>query len=92
MPPAQVPCKFFKAGYCSRGETCWFKHEAPKAKAGEGEPAAAASTVPATAAEDEEPCAICFDKPETYGLMTGCDHVFCLSKLCLSLSIKFLKN
>ncbi|KAI5858940.1 hypothetical protein BZA05DRAFT_330335 [Tricharina praecox] len=26
-----------------------------------------------------ETCSICFDKPETYGLMTGCDHIFCLS-------------
>lgn len=27
---------------------------------------------------EEDQCAICFEKPTTYGLMTGCDHVFCL--------------
>ncbi|KAA8913785.1 hypothetical protein FN846DRAFT_928630 [Sphaerosporella brunnea] len=75
-PPAQTPCKFFKAGYCSRGEKCWFEHEAPKEKTAKVDTHA---TVAAETSKDEEPCAICFEKPETYGLMTGCDHVFCLT-------------
>lgn len=33
MPPnraamAQTPCRFFQAGYCARGDTCWYKHDA----------------------------------------------------------------
>lgn len=34
--------------------------------------------------DTEECCAICFEVPSTYGLLTNCDHVFCLCR-CLSL-------
>lgn len=30
-------------------------------------------------APEGEPCAICYEVPTTYGLLTSCDHVFCLS-------------
>lgn len=33
--------------------------------------------------DTEECCAICFEVPSTYGLLTNCDHVFCLCR-CLS--------
>lgn len=81
IPPAQLSCKFFRAGYCARGDTCWFKHEAPTSPA-PVEPPDATSPAPASGASDDEaePCAICFDKPETFGLMTGCNHVFCLGR------------
>ncbi|KAL7280758.1 hypothetical protein ACG7TL_005702 [Trametes sanguinea] len=29
--------------------------------------------------EEENLCAICYDKPVTYGLLTDCSHVFCIS-------------
>ena len=82
LPPNQIPCRFFQAGCCTRGEKCWYRHDIERPTM--PEPVAAASTPNATDAPassdstEVETCSICFDKPETYGLMTGCDHIFCL--------------
>lgn len=27
LPANQVPCRYFAAGYCQRGEECYFKHD-----------------------------------------------------------------
>ncbi|KAJ3006354.1 hypothetical protein NUW54_g3970 [Trametes sanguinea] len=65
-------CRFYAAGYCRRGESCWFLHTDPAKVASGSQPKACPQ-------EDEEECAICYDKPVTYGLLAGCSHVFCLS-------------
>ncbi|KAJ7155556.1 hypothetical protein C8R43DRAFT_1000407 [Mycena crocata] len=58
-------CRFYAAGFCKRGAQCWFSHEKGKEK---------------EAIDDEDDlCSICFDKPITYGLLTGCSHVFCIT-------------
>ncbi|CAK5273946.1 unnamed protein product [Mycena citricolor] len=58
-------CRFFAAGFCKRGSECWFAHIKGKDKG---------------AIEDEDDlCSICFDKPVTYGLLTGCSHIFCIT-------------
>ena len=74
------------AGYCRRGDSCWFKHVKP-----------ASSQVTLEDAVEDDPCSICFEKPTTYGLLGewriwswgqhtnrssgGCSHVFCLECL-----------
>ncbi|KAF7356743.1 hypothetical protein MVEN_01009300 [Mycena venus] len=58
-------CRFYAAGFCKRGAQCWFPHTKGKEK---------------EVIEDEDDlCSICFDKPVTYGLLTGCSHIFCIT-------------
>lgn len=79
LPASQVPCRYFAAGYCQRGPTCFYKHDlssltlpglenADKGKKTREPP------------ENTDTCAICYEIPATYGLLTSCDHVFCLCK------------
>ncbi|PCH44244.1 hypothetical protein WOLCODRAFT_138851 [Wolfiporia cocos MD-104 SS10] len=59
-------CRYFAAGYCVRGDKCWFRHATPE---------------PIATPEDEEEedlCCICYEKPVTFGLLGGCSHVFCV--------------
>ncbi|KAF7770559.1 hypothetical protein Agabi119p4_6533 [Agaricus bisporus var. burnettii] len=60
-------CKFYAQGFCRRGDQCWFKH-----------------TVDVPSADDDrdsqnDPCSICFEMPVTYGLLSGCSHIFCIT-------------
>lgn len=81
---SQITCKYFAAGNCTRGDSCWFKHDSStrtrRSMNTNGAVPASQSTAAASSrnGNPDDPCAICFDKPQTYGLMTGCDHVFCL--------------
>lgn len=78
LPPADIPCRYFQAGYCSRGTRCWYKHEPREEKLAAGR---VVTKKDMDASEKQkEPCAICFETPDMYGLMMDCDHVFCLSK------------
>lgn len=58
-------CRYYAAGFCRRGENCWYLHtrtgDAPKS-------------------EDDEydVCCICYEKPVTYGLLEGCSHQYCV--------------
>ncbi|KAH0611909.1 uncharacterized protein H6S33_009961 [Morchella sextelata] len=89
LPPSSVPCRFFLKGYCSRGSTCWYAHDVAAVPGVEDVVINTTAAVDekgkcsASAADDktdtEECCAICFEVPSTYGLLTNCDHVFCLS-------------
>ncbi|KAI0343247.1 hypothetical protein BDW22DRAFT_1329630 [Trametopsis cervina] len=63
-------CKFYAAGFCKRGATCWFVH---------AQPDAAPTQDPDTGvASEDDVCCICIEKPTTYGLMGGCSHIFCI--------------
>ncbi|KAI0352366.1 hypothetical protein OH77DRAFT_1409242 [Trametes cingulata] len=65
-------CRFYAAGFCRRGEKCWFVH---------ADPSKVASTSKAASPPEEEEdslCSICYDKPVTFGLLVGCSHIFCL--------------
>ncbi|KAF9485502.1 hypothetical protein BDN70DRAFT_795621 [Pholiota conissans] len=72
-PPVLTPydssktCRFYLQGYCKRGDKCWFRHTESKDK----------GKNPATLDEEDDICSICFEKPITYGLLAGCNHVFC---------------
>ncbi|KAF7370748.1 hypothetical protein MSAN_00708100 [Mycena sanguinolenta] len=59
-------CRFYAAGFCKRGAKCWFIHTKGKEKAVETD-------------EEDDLCSICFDKPDTYGLLTDCSHIFCIT-------------
>ncbi|KAG6890308.1 hypothetical protein C0995_009514 [Termitomyces sp. Mi166 len=58
-------CKYYVQGYCKRGDKCWFIHE---------------KSVPGGKAEDadDDCCSICFETPSLYGLLSGCNHAFCI--------------
>ncbi|KZS94422.1 hypothetical protein SISNIDRAFT_439915 [Sistotremastrum niveocremeum HHB9708] len=62
-------CRYYEAGYCKRGDQCWFRHATPQ--------------MPQLHESDDEElgCSICMEKPTVFGLLTGCSHVFCLSCL-----------
>ncbi|KAH9967278.1 hypothetical protein BC827DRAFT_1123841 [Russula dissimulans] len=57
-------CRYFAAGYCKRGEKCWFRHVAP--------------TDPPTDPGESLICAICMEEPVTFGLLVDCSHTFCI--------------
>jgi hypothetical protein len=58
-------CKFFDAGFCRRGDACWFKHAGPGLEAGAPVPA----TMSGLSGAIEDACSICYEKPTTYGLL-----------------------
>ncbi|KAG6844636.1 hypothetical protein H0H87_005293 [Tephrocybe sp. NHM501043] len=60
-------CKYYDDGYCKRGDKCWFAHQ-PKV----------ITKVQGEVDDDEELCSICFEKPSLYGLLGGCNHIFCI--------------
>lgn len=55
-------CRYYAAGFCKREDTCWFLHVKS----------------PHDDTLDEELCSICFERPVTFGLLSGCSHVFCI--------------
>ena len=61
------PCRFYAAGYCKRGEDCWFVHVQPEAAGNSGNPVDLTEVEPED--ENDSLCAICYDKPVTYGLL-----------------------
>ena len=81
-----------RAGYCKRGDKCWFLH-------------VDGSEEPSPPGSDAE-CIICYDKPVTYGLMgvsesimrasltsdshllDGCSHVLCVQVRITSVNSK----
>ncbi|CCM02443.1 uncharacterized protein FIBRA_04542 [Fibroporia radiculosa] len=61
------------AGYCRRGDKCWFKHASTKSPS-------EFISVDTAGEEGNHLCSICYEKPITYGLLDGCSHVFCLQE------------
>lgn len=60
-------CRYFEAGtLCPYGELCYFKHAHRDVKK-------------ASAKVEDESCSICFETIIKFGLLPGCDHMFCLS-------------
>ncbi|RKO86320.1 hypothetical protein BDK51DRAFT_4685, partial [Blyttiomyces helicus] len=55
-----------KKGYCAFGVRCLFSHQLGHTPVAAEEPT-------------ELVCGICFDPPPNFGLLIGCDHVFCLT-------------
>ncbi|KAF5336036.1 hypothetical protein D9611_006203 [Ephemerocybe angulata] len=74
-------CRYYVNGFCKRGEGCWFRHVLDPKKAGGTDGKREAEEVDDGSESDSEapPCSICFEAPSTYGLLSGCNHVFCLS-------------
>jgi len=90
----QTTCTFqclliwLRAGYCRRGEECWFRH-APQSSTSQQQ------DEPSDSSTAEDVCNICLEKPTTYGLLSacpfsnspdcrltplpaGCGHIFCI--------------
>ncbi|KAG0653103.1 RING-type E3 ubiquitin transferase makorin-1 [Hyphodiscus hymeniophilus] len=93
LPPAEIDCKWWKQGYCSRGKKCWFRHDEAMAGA-DNEPCGAGAANASSSPQNDEGasssnnapsptqiCTICFENPHTFGLLLNCDHVFCLECL-----------
>ncbi|TGZ78775.1 hypothetical protein EX30DRAFT_131420 [Ascodesmis nigricans] len=82
-----IPCRYYKSGYCRRGEACWFQHATPSAGGAgpnklemEGGGQRMGMKAQETQRPEDEVCGICLDAVgDEYGLLTECDHVFCLS-------------
>ncbi|KAG5718722.1 putative E3 ubiquitin-protein ligase makorin-1 [Termitomyces sp. T112] len=58
-------CKYYAQGYCKRGDKCWFVHEKSVVDAKEED-------------QDDDCCSVCFERPSLYGLLGGCNHIFCI--------------
>ncbi|EGD99283.1 hypothetical protein TESG_06552 [Trichophyton tonsurans CBS 112818] len=92
--PQLVNCKWWKRGHCQRGDLCYFRHDPcllsvdRKADAATDSSDANATTqdtnTPSqprqthSSPKEPEHCSICLEIPKIYGLLTKCDHVFCL--------------
>ncbi|KZV98783.1 hypothetical protein EXIGLDRAFT_831997 [Exidia glandulosa HHB12029] len=74
---ANKTCRYYLQGYCRRGAACWFKHQVPDATPASTSRPQAPAAKPAPNDEEDHLCAICLDKPEEYGVLEGCNHVFC---------------
>ncbi|KAI9008189.1 hypothetical protein BC832DRAFT_411460 [Gaertneriomyces semiglobifer] len=66
VPPAKELCRYFAKGHCKRKNKCHFLHDK-------------SAIDPHLDDEEETICAICYEKPEEFGLLIGCDHMFCLN-------------
>ncbi|KAL5503925.1 hypothetical protein ACEPAH_7997 [Sanghuangporus vaninii] len=72
-------CKFYAAGFCKRGDKCWFRHV--NSTSGESSIVSSTNTGTSTDPDNEDGptiCSICQEMPVTYGLLEDCSHVFCL--------------
>ncbi|TPX70572.1 hypothetical protein SpCBS45565_g01615 [Spizellomyces sp. 'palustris'] len=80
FPPAHdgrslIPCRYFLRGYCAKRASCPYRHDNPGAEQSE---TAVEGDGYATTTDDDSICAICFDPPLQFGLLLGCDHIFCV--------------
>ncbi|KAF9425498.1 hypothetical protein BGZ94_007492 [Podila epigama] len=80
------PCRWYLAGYCRRGDECWFSHDIASTSGPGGtsfrtNDASSSETLQDSSEDDDvdRKCAICFDVPTTFGLLASCNHAFCLT-------------
>ncbi|KAF9325851.1 hypothetical protein BG006_010684 [Podila minutissima] len=78
------PCRWYMAGYCLRGDECWFSHDLSSSHSPDGasiffQDEATSSSSSAPRHEDDRKCAICLELPTTFGLLVSCNHAFCLT-------------
>ncbi|EGZ05841.1 hypothetical protein PHYSODRAFT_566348 [Phytophthora sojae] len=75
-------CTFFLQGLCRYGDTCFYSHSLPEKVESEEEMLAMGEEIRLSA--DLE-CGICYEnilgKGERFGLLSGCNHSFCLTCL-----------
>ncbi|POM76250.1 Zinc finger, RING-type domain containing hypothetical protein [Phytophthora palmivora] len=75
-------CTFFLQGLCRYGDTCFYAHSLPERVENEEDMLAMGEEI--RLSQDLE-CGICFEniikKGERFGLLSGCNHSFCLSCL-----------
>lgn len=65
-------CRFYAAGYCRRGDDCWFLHVSGDDTPASGSRSSkrdAHDAPEASADEEENLCSICMEKPVTFGLL-----------------------
>ncbi|KAG3216915.1 hypothetical protein PC129_g12244 [Phytophthora cactorum] len=75
-------CTFFLQGLCRYGDTCFYSHSLPERVESEEEMLAMGEEI--RLSQDLE-CGICYEvilqKGERFGLLSGCNHSFCLTCL-----------
>ena len=67
----EIDCKWWKQGYCFRGNKCLFRHN-PALEGIDGSGAGESQK------KIKDKCFICLEIPSVYGLLPNCEHVFCL--------------
>jgi hypothetical protein len=78
-------CKFYEAGNCRKGTNCRFIHEEADREDSCDQRLSKISRKEEEKKEEvfEEMCSICLEsKIDVYGLLIGCDHIFCMT--CIS--------
>ncbi|KAJ3065788.1 alpha subunit of pyruvate dehydrogenase [Podochytrium sp. JEL0797] len=66
-------CVFFSQNKCRKGAACAFSHEV---STGDVSEEARDTSLPTN---ESLACAICYESPDTFGLLPECSHVFCIS-------------
>lgn len=69
--PQNVLCNFFMEGKCTKGDKCQFVH-----------PTSTQKTVRQFNPKDDSECQVCTEmvlkRGQQFGLLDGCDHIFCV--------------
>jgi E3 ubiquitin-protein ligase makorin len=80
--PIPLSCKFYQNGYCRAGESCRYQHDTLPLANDAAVNGRSVDRKGSSTPESETTCIICLDPIETFGLLSGCDHHFCIS--CIS--------
>ncbi|KAF9198563.1 hypothetical protein BGZ49_000586 [Haplosporangium sp. Z 27] len=94
-PSYARPCHWYMAGYCLRGDSCWFSHDRSAINGSRREIVDLDDGDDTTTGvsrgqynlrdndnsddDEDQKCAICFEIPKTFGLLVSCNHAFCLT-------------
>ncbi|ORY45240.1 hypothetical protein BCR33DRAFT_659270 [Rhizoclosmatium globosum] len=72
--PTPPTCIFFVKGTCKKADNCLYSHSLPS----NGDSNSTDEDMPVDF-ENSTLCSICYEVPETFGLLLNCSHIFCLN-------------
>ncbi|KAJ3289252.1 hypothetical protein HDU79_004210 [Rhizoclosmatium sp. JEL0117] len=72
--PTPPTCIFFVKGTCKKADNCLYSHSLPS----NGDSNSTDEDMPVDY-ENSTLCSICYEVPETFGLLLNCSHIFCLN-------------
>jgi E3 ubiquitin-protein ligase makorin len=75
-----ISCKFYQNGDCRYGDDCRYRHDDVDEEDEEDGDCKVAGEI--QEAESTTACCVCMEPIQTYGLLSGCEHIFCIA--CIS--------
>ena len=78
----KTKCVFYGKGSCRNGSSCRFQHNSPDKETSCNNKKLPFPICQETTPQEPVACGICYDNIESFGLLNGCDHAFCIA--CIS--------